>query len=962
MANTYELIVKTVDKSSRSLNNIDGSLKKLGRTAKLAGAALAGIAAGQVARGIVNQYREFERYRTVLTTFLGSSQKANAELQRLQTLANSLPQDLQDITQAFTILSRNGIDTSSESLTAFSNIATANAKSFTQLGEAVADALTGEFERLKEFGIKVSRENDGFVARIGDQQVAVAKTSTDLVRQLRSLGEEGGKFGGAAAANADTLDQSFSNLQGALFETSVTIGEQLRPALKGVVDDTAALLRNNEELVKSFGVGLGEAIKGTANAIKFLAANFDLIRDAALTLIFIRMAGSVANLTSKISSFTAGAKGFTGFFSGAKKAVTSFAMVIPRLIGSVTGLSAVLGVVARMTPIGRAISIGLAVATGAMALLRDKTFQVGETTTTVSEVVQAGFFAIRKIAVSVANTIGSAYKSVVEQISSFFSQGFGADIMTVFRTIGEFVLTVANAMIGYHVVAYRSIVGIFQNLPSAFVEIFKSIGAVSMDFGGRLVSQFGNIGSALLKAIQAPFSSDVSIGDALNDLTTNAFAGLGASIKEDFAPVSEGISSALQGAKEALSENYIENAMGAIGESVENTVLEFREYQEQVERTAAAMLPYDDAILRIARSQATAKAEADALAASIAAQAEAAAAAVPVLTGYQKFMNEILTSASNSAAQIQYATAAGDNLNEMFRMGQITGEEYSIALERVNQILGVDTPEAAGTAGNAIATVASTYRDATDAIDAFNLKQTNTSGALSKLENDFKGGNINLQEFRVGMESMGAGMKDISDKSIVMGMTITDAFTSAGDSLASGLAQGIMRGEGIMNSFKGFMSSILETILTQIIQQAFIGPLISSMTSGLGQAFSAFGGGGAGAFGGGGFGSMIGGSLFGPIGGFLGGLFNFADGGVVPGRATSGDSIPAMLTPGEVILNKGQQAAVMSNNNNEPVTVNFNMNTIDSRSGTEFILQNKQQITSVIQQAYNTRGQSGPLG
>ena len=962
MANTYELIVKTVDKSSRSLNNIDGSLKKLGRTAKLAGAALAGIAAGQVARGIVNQYREFERYRTVLTTFLGSSQKANAELQRLQTLANSLPQDLQDITQAFTVLSRNGIDTSSESLTAFSNIATANAKSFTQLGEAVADALTGEFERLKEFGIKVSRENDGFVARIGDQQVAVAKTSTDLVRQLRSLGEEGGKFGGAAAANADTLDQSFSNLQGALFETSVTIGEQLRPALKGVVDDTAALLRNNEELVKSFGVGLGEAIKGTANAIKFLAANFDLIRDAALTLIFIRMAGSVANLTSKISSFTAGAKGFTGFFSGAKKAVTSFAMVIPRLIGSVTGLSAVLGVVARMTPIGRAISIGLAVATGAMALLRDKTFQVGETTTTVSEVVQAGFFAIRKIAVSVANTIGSAYKSVVEQISSFFSQGFGADIMTVFQTIGEFVLTVANAMIGYHVVAYRSIVGIFQNLPSAFVEIFKSIGAVSMDFGGRLVSQFGNIGSALLKAIQAPFSSDVSIGDALNDLTTNAFAGLGASIKEDFAPVSEGISSALQGAKEALSENYIENAMGAIGESVENTVLEFREYQEQVERTAAAMLPYDDAILRIARSQATAKAEADALAASIAAQAEAAAAAVPVLTGYQKFMNEILTSASNSAAQIQYATAAGDNLNEMFRMGQITGEEYSIALERVNQILGVDTPEAAGTAGNAIATVASTYRDATDAIDAFNLKQTNTSGALSKLENDFKGGNINLQEFRVGMESMGAGMKDISDKSIVMGMTITDAFTSAGDSLASGLAQGIMRGEGIMNSFKGFMSSILETILTQIIQQAFIGPLISSMTSGLGQAFSAFGGGGAGAFGGGGFGSMIGGSLFGPIGGFLGGLFNFADGGVVPGRATSGDSIPAMLTPGEVILNKGQQAAVMSNNNNEPVTVNFNMNTIDSRSGTEFILQNKQQITSVIQQAYNTRGQSGPLG
>ena len=884
MANTYELIVKTVDKSSRNLNNIDSSLKKLGRTAKLAGAALAGIAAGQVARGIVNQYREFERYRTVLTTFLGSSQKANAELQRLQTLANSLPQDLQDITAAFTVLSRNGIDTSSESLTAFSNIATANAKSFSQLGEAVADALTGEFERLKEFGIKVSRENDGFVARIGDQQVAVAKTSTDLVRQLKSLGEEGGRFGGAAAANADTLDQSFSNLQGALFETSVTIGEELRPALKGVVDDTAALLRNNEELVKSFGVGLGEAIKGTANAIKFLAANFDLIRNAALTLIFIRMAGSLANLTAKIGSFTAGAKGFTGFFSGAKKAVSSFALFIPRLIGSVTGLSAVLGTVARMTPIGRVISIGLAAASTAMVLLRDKTFQVGQTTTTVSEVAQAGFFAISKIATSVANAIGAAYQSVVEQITSFFSQGFGADIANVFQTVGEGALTVANAIIGGWVVTYRSIVGIFRNLPAAFVEVFRAIGATATDFGGRLVSQFGNIGSALLKAIKAPFSSDVTIGDALNDLTTNAFAGLGASISEDFAPVTEGITSALAGAKEALSENYIENAMGRIGSAVENTVLEFREYKAEIE-----------------------------------AANETSAVAASVLDEHGGAINNV----TESTIAATEATTANTE---------------------------------------AVTTQLTKYQEATKAIEDFHKNQKLTAEGMTLLEKDFNKGEMTFEDFRIGMQGMGAGMDDIQNRSIAMGLTISDAFTSAGDSLASGLARGIVRGEGIMNSFKNFMSSILETILTQIIQQAFIGPLVSSMTSGLGQAFSAFGAGGAGAFGGGGFGSMIGGSLFGPIGGMIGGLFGFADGGFVPGRPTSGDSVPAMLTPGEVILNKGQQAAMFNSGNQEPVTVNFNMNTIDSRSGTEFILQNKQQITSVIQQAYNTRGQSGPLG
>jgi len=101
-----------------------------------------------------------------------------------------------------------------------------------------------------------------------------------------------------------------------------------------------------------------------------------------------------------------------------------------------------------------------------------------------------------------------------------------------------------------------------------------------------------------------------------------------------------------------------------------------------------------------------------------------------------------------------------------------------------------------------------------------------------------------------------------------------------------------------------------------------------------------------------------GGGLFGLLGGFLG----FASGGVVPGMPTRGDSVPILATPGEVILNKRQQGEVLQAKRDEPLTVNFNLQAIDTQSGTEFILKNKKQITGVIQQAYNTRGQSGPLG
>ena len=236
--------------ASSNLDRIEKRSKAAGISLRTVVGALAALGAGAALKGIISSYTEFERYRTVLTTFLGSSQKANAELARLQKLANALPQDLSDITNAFTIFTRMGIDASSKSLTAFSNIATANGKSLTQLAEAVADGMTGEFERFKEFGIKVSKEGDNFVARIGDQQVALSTSTKELVGQLMKLGEEGGRFGAAAANNAGTLTQAFSNLRGSIFSASITIGDMLAPALIAAANAIAPLL-NNAELVEA---------------------------------------------------------------------------------------------------------------------------------------------------------------------------------------------------------------------------------------------------------------------------------------------------------------------------------------------------------------------------------------------------------------------------------------------------------------------------------------------------------------------------------------------------------------------------------------------------------------------------------------------------------------------------------------------------------------------------------------
>ena len=295
MANaSIEIEIRALDRASRSLENIERSLNPLrnkvnriddafgnvdrsvrqveSSSGRLRGAftALAGAAAavglGSMARDAIDTFTGYERLQVQLQTYLGSQEAANSEMARLQELANSLPQDLADITGAFVTLTRVGVDTSNDSITALSNVATANAKSFDQLAEALADSLTGEFERLKEFGVKVSKENDQFVADFGNGNTQVFNSAKEVTDAVIALGREGGRFGDAAAINAGTLSQSFSNLKGAVFEAQVAFGEGAKGGMKEFTEAITVLVRDNKELIQNLGEGLGNVLAALPDA------------------------------------------------------------------------------------------------------------------------------------------------------------------------------------------------------------------------------------------------------------------------------------------------------------------------------------------------------------------------------------------------------------------------------------------------------------------------------------------------------------------------------------------------------------------------------------------------------------------------------------------------------------------------------------------------------------------------
>lgn len=985
------------DRASRKLQSIDRAAKSLSASLKLAGAAAAAFATGTIAKGITSQYLAYEKYRTVLTTFLGSQQKANAELQRLQKLANTLPQDLQDVTEAFTILQRNGIDTSNKSLTAFSNIATANGKSLTQLGEAVADALTGEFERLKEFGIKVSNENGKFVARIGDQQVAVAGTTTELVRQLQTLGQEGGRFGGAAAANAGTLGQAFSNLQGAVFETSISIMEGLAPAVIYITDLTSKWLQNHQELIKALSTRAGNALlasfEGIGVALKVIADNFGVISGLLQTVLIIKAGTAFVYFAKAIKNAGGLLSIFTGTISAAFPVLSRLGSVVGNLLGITRAVG---GLAVLANPIG--LVVAAVVALGVVLYETwDNVVKLGNTTTTVGEIMAAAFWALSGVISDVSTWIVTKFQYAWDTVAGGVGAVFNR-FQEAFNNILSVAKTIGNKMIGVYWGFFQFIWNNLKNLPRFFLQAFNSAFVVVGEFVTRSVAAVGELWDYIK-----------SFGE---DEISNTFAGLGTKIDEEINKIGSTIEPIDW--KAALNYDYIGEATGSVLDAMgtvivsvidgvssagETMVNNYRAHLAEVEKgtqsvgqglgslrgyfsdmggaiagAAAQLSPFQtmlnatnttistnaaevaklDAVIRQALAAFQAGTiNAQQFAGVIAQVGNAASTAGVQLTSMQAVASNAIAAgiaaadaAKTNAEALAYVEANAASLG-------LSGE----ALKQTQLALGKTFPVATAAAAaqtKVIETVDSTYKKAMESIDEFNLKQANTSGAMKMLEADFLNGKLSMEEFKTAMDSIGGNMDMITDKSLKMGMTFTEKLTGAINGLSSSIS-GTLTDVfmGVKSGFEGMKDiavSVISTIVNALIENFIVAPLLKNINSALSSAFTPMGGGGG----------LFGGGFF----GFLGGLFGFANGG---STAKAGSKPILVGEQGPELFYPGKTGAVIPNDKlgggtSEPLQVVFNIQAIDTQTGTEFLMKNKQLIVGSVQEAYAKRGRPGPFG
>lgn len=277
MADTASLIVRV------SSTGVDKTTSQLNGLTKAAGAAAAAVVsletAKQVFSALVDSQRNFDKLNSGLITMTGSAENAAKAFSVLQQFAKETPYGLNQAVEGFTKLVALGLNPSKEALISYGNTAAAMGKDLNQMIEAVADASTFEFERLKEFGIKSSQQADTVSFTFRGVTTTVKKNSEEIQKYLLNIGNT--DFAGAMETRSKTLDGQLSSLadsfDGLVLEVAQSgfgdaVGEQAARAEDAITALTDAIASNEIAATLQDWVTLfNESFKFISDALNDLA-------------------------------------------------------------------------------------------------------------------------------------------------------------------------------------------------------------------------------------------------------------------------------------------------------------------------------------------------------------------------------------------------------------------------------------------------------------------------------------------------------------------------------------------------------------------------------------------------------------------------------------------------------------------------------------------------------------------
>lgn len=1017
MATTYELIVKATDRSSGPLSRINKNLKdteraskRLSASMKAAGAALAGIFTGSVIQKIVSTTAKFEDFQDTLDTVTGSAKEGQKAFKGIQSFATRTQFSVEELTRTYIKLAGAGIKPTEELLTTFTDtaaVATDQIGVLDSMADLFSRTVSGglgleELNRLADRGVPVFRileEQLGLtrleVSKFGKTTEGAEKIRAALVTGLNA------SFGGATQGKLDNLSTAMSNFGIAVTNAADQIGSQFRPQLTAAINDASKFIAENEKLLKVIGTDLGTAVTASANSIKFLADNFTIIRNAALTLIGLRIASFFGNLASRMSSAIAGAKTFGGIFGGMAKAVGRAIARIPLLGSSLTMIG---GVAARVAPLltnpFTAIPTIIAGAVaGALYFFRDTMFNLGGTSVSVGETVKAVFTILGETFNKVANYFKTAFGQAVDSVVRFFGDipEQGAYYLQI---MADKASVAANFILNAFVAAIDTIAGIFKNLPGFFKGSMNAIVELGAEAITTLINGFSALGPALKAAVAGDFQG------AMNMVSEGFAADFSGAIARGFADApslipdinykeifqTDRLSEVAQiyeettGPLRVTIKKFAVSAFESANEGLEplrNKILETvqanRELTKEQQLALFKQMEYAHGAKNVAVSI-------DDVSSSFGTNGEAASKATQEISALDAAYKALFADIDEANKETDLQQQLIARLNKELAAGVISLDKYAEGMKKINEQMGITEPttfsgklmqaeqkifdartedaerkkimEALKASGRfkdeeiiaagfmdrpkpekeadkpALQQLTERIKEQKAAYDSLNISTEEQKRIAKEL-------GISYSQFSEQLKQSMSGMEMFKTEAQIFAEEMEEGFRRAGESLSKNLARDLIKGRSVLDSFKNFFDSILEQMLQAVIQKKIMQPFMDSLMGGMG------GGMGGGLFGG------LGSSIF----GFLG-----APGFAVGGAATQGQPYvvgekgPELFMPGTTgrVIPRDDMAA---GGGATPVT--FQIQALDSKAGTEFILENKNKIINMINSAQRQRGKMG---
>lgn len=354
----------TTQQTTQNANKMGNSMDKMASKLKTAIATLGIVKVGKdFFTSLYENSSNMEVARAKMETFTSSAQEAGQEIARAKEFANKTPFETGEVVDGMIKMKSYGLETSDAMMTSVGDMAGAMGKSFDQAVEAIADAQTGELERLKEFGITKQMIIDQGAKTMADKELVNSKgqivDQENFNKALLQLMND--RFTGGMEKQANTVKGMISTFKGMKDNILSIIGG---------IDNEGQLIEGGflsriKNMVKSANDKILELTEnGTIqrwadnfnNALSWLANKFEYYKNV-LTTVFTYVKNVIVQNKDIIVPAIAGiVSAFVAF-----KAINSVIKMVTKVKGAITALKTAFAFLS--SPIGIAVvAIGLLVA------------------------------------------------------------------------------------------------------------------------------------------------------------------------------------------------------------------------------------------------------------------------------------------------------------------------------------------------------------------------------------------------------------------------------------------------------------------------------------------------------------------------------------------------------------------------------------------------------------------------